>query len=208
MSPAAPFVLGSKVKLREPFGRWLDSAPNSGKNKVGDDGHTGAKEGCVSRAGEADHRSGSRRTPHRPVSEHHRCGRASAGNSVPRRSCSLNRAATIEARGRDLANLAATRPQRIGADRRLPPSKATTLSKIPEGSDKGRWRLFDGERTVSYTATPSGVAPLIRLGLLAPSQDGSDRYAATELGLTVWADYCSRFRADDPSLPLATIGRR
>lgn len=79
--------------------------------------------------------------------------------------------------------------------------------EIESFEEKGRKRwvfLHNGRRSTRSIADGS-VAPLIRLGLLAPSPDHPARHALTERGLAMGENYWQRSDANDPTLPRISL---
>jgi hypothetical protein len=64
-----------------------------------------------------------------------------------------------------------------------------------------RWTVVIGERRSDHSVADGSVAPLIRLGLLAPRPENDARHVLTAAGIAAAKDYWRRSDADDPTLP-------
>lgn len=90
---------------------------------------------------------------------------------------------------------------------RRPRSELPKPSEIEPVFEEGRkrWILVSGNSRSDRSIADGSVAPLIRLGLLSPCLDNTERYQLTEQGLIAGKDYWRRVSEDDPSLPRESL---
>ncbi|MCW2387209.1 hypothetical protein M2333_000255 [Sphingobium sp. B11D3B] len=90
---------------------------------------------------------------------------------------------------------------RLFPDRPIPHAKAPDEIELTIENGRKRWTLVRDDKRDAESIADGSVAPLIRLGLLAPRPDSDGRYALTDSGLAAAREYWRRADAGDPTLP-------
>lgn len=96
----------------------------------------------------------------------------------------------------------------INIDNNLQKAGANILVLVPSDAATLRWAQLSCVGTENpHLFAQKGIGPLLRLGILAPTDETGTQQKLTKKGLATITEFRRRWDEHDPTLPLMSLGR-